>query len=409
MQKFIARQPILARDRTLFGYELLFRAGIENSFGMTNPEGASVSMADTSFLIGLQQLAGGRRAFINCTREFLLQDYVSLFPPDLIVVEVLETITPDEEIVAACERLKERGYLLALDDFVYSPAWDPLVAIADIIKIDFRLTSRAQQRQLAVQFAARGIRMLAEKVESNDEFAGAKQMGYGLFQGYFFCKPEMLQEGAVPPWKLAYLRLLREANESNLNIQKLATRIKEDPSLTFKLLRYLNSAAFGLREGIRSVAHALAMLGERDVRKWVSLVAVAAMAGDNPGELMTVPLVRGRFCELLAPVAGMSEHSDDLFLMGLLSVMDAILGRPLRSILASLPVRQEIKDALLEKSGPFRGILDIALAHESGDWTMMNNLTVRMPVNESKFMELYILSVEWAASLGREAREPVSK
>jgi c-di-GMP-related signal transduction protein len=234
-------------------------------------------------------------------------------------------------------------------------------------------------------------------------------MGYALFQGYFFCRPEMLQEGAVPPWKLAYLRLLREANESNLNVQKIASRIKEDPSLTFKLLRYLNSAAFGLREGIRSVAHALTLLGERDVRKWVSMVAVAAMAGDNSDHLMTVPLVRGKFCELMAPLAGMGVHADDLFLMGLLSVMDAILERPLRSILTTLPVSRPIKDALLEKTGPYRQILEITLSHETGDWNLVHDLTAGTPVADSDYMEMYTSAVQWADSLGREVREPVSK
>jgi c-di-GMP-related signal transduction protein len=408
MQRFIARQPIFTRDQTLFGYELLFRSGIENSFQTTSPETACTEMMDTSFMIGLQRLAGGHRAFINCSREFLLRDYISLFPPNQVAVEVLETVVPDAEVVAACERLKRNGYLLALDDFVYSPSWDPLVAIADVIKVDFRLTRPSQQRQLAMQFAKTGIRMLAEKVETNQEFETAKKMDYSLFQGYFLCRPEMLQEGAIPPWKMAYLRLLRDANEVELNLQKIATRIKEDPSLTFKLLRYMNSAAFGLREGIRSIIHALTLLGERDVRKWVSLVAVAAMANGNPDELIIVPLVRGRFCELLAPLTGLKEHADDLFLMGLLSVMDAILGRPLRPILAGLAVRKEIKHALLERSGPYRDVLEIALSHETGDWTVANELTARLHIDESKLMGLYASAVEWATSLKQEAREPVS-
>lgn len=409
MQKFIARQPIFNRDRTIYGYELLFREGDDNSFGQVDGDRASAAMVDTTFLIGLQKLAGGHRAFINCTRQFLLQDYVSLFPPEQVVVEILETITPDAEIVTACERLKQKGYLIALDDFVYSPVWDPLVSLADIIKIDFRLNSRAQQRQLTTQFGSPRLRMLAEKVETDQEFVAAKKMDYSLFQGYFFCRPEMLHEGAVPPWKLAYLRLLREANSSNINIQKIAARIKEDPSLTFKLLRYLNSPAFGLREGIRSVAHALTLLGETDVRKWVSLVAVAAMAGGNSDELMMIPLVRGKFCELMAPLTGMSVHADDLFLMGLLSVMDAILGRPLRSILTTLPVRREIKDALLENKGPYRVILEIALSHETGDWSAVHDLTASMPIAESDYLKMYLSAVEWANSLGREVGEPVSR
>jgi EAL and modified HD-GYP domain-containing signal transduction protein len=184
--KFIARQPILTRDRSVYAYELLFRSGIQNSCEGINLEQASASMLDTSFLIGLQRLTGGQRAFVNCPRDFLLRDYISLFPRDLVVVELLETIEPDVDVVDACRRLKEKGYLLALDDFVDKPDWAPLIEIADFIKVDFRLTSRMERRALAARYAGKKIRMLAEKVETPEEFSEAMAMGYFLFQGYFF-------------------------------------------------------------------------------------------------------------------------------------------------------------------------------------------------------------------------------
>lgn len=405
--KYLARQPILNRARQLFAYELLFRNSPQNSCEELDLELASTSAIDTSFLIGFQKIAAGRLMFINCPREFLLRDYVSLFRPESVVVEILETIQPDQDIVEACRRLKQAGYQIALDDFVDSPAWAPLVALADIIKVDFRLTHPAEQAALVRRFANANLRMLAEKVETQEEFAAATQMGYSLFQGYFFCRPEMLRHRSLPSFKLAYLDLLRAATAPEFDIQELALKIKHEPSLTFRLLRYLNSAVFGLRAEIHSVAHGLSLLGERELRKWIAVVSVGVLADGKPDELMIVPLVRGRFCELLAPVAGMAGHGNDLFLMGLLSVMDAVLDQPLESILADLPVRGEIKEALLARTGLYRQLLEIAIAHERGDWESVAALVSAGGMKEDRVSELYVSAVDWSTALRRSADAPV--
>ena len=405
--KFIARQPILSCRRDVFAYELLFRSGIENSFSGADLEHASASMFVTSFMIGLQKLTGGQRAFVNCPRDFLLRDYISLFPRELVVVELLENIAPDAEVVAACRRLKEGGYLLALDDFVDTLDWAPLIEIADFIKVDFRLTNQDEQRALAARYRGKSIRMLAEKVETPEEFAEALGMGYSLFQGYFFCRPEMLQRRAIPASKLAYLDVLRAATAAELDIAALALKIKQEPSLTYKLLRYLNSAGFGLRAEIYSIPHALSLLGERELRKWIAVVAVGVMADGKPDELMTVPLVRGRFCELLAPAVGMAAHANDLFLLGLLSVMDAILDQPLAAILSELSVRDDIKAALLARSGLYSDMLELAIAHERADWAAVSGLAARLGVKEDQIPGIYLSAVDWASALRRGTPTPV--
>jgi EAL and modified HD-GYP domain-containing signal transduction protein len=233
------------------------------------------------------------------------------------------------------------------------------------------------------------------------------QMGYLLFQGYFFCRPEMLQHRDLPSSKLAYLELLRAATAPEFDIQELALKIKHEASLTFRLLRYLNSAAFGLRSEIHSVRHALSLLGERELRKWIAVVSVGVLADGKPDELMTVPLVRGRFCELLAPLAGMAGHANDLFLMGLLSVMDAILDQPLDSILAELPVRREIKDALQARTGLYWHLFEIAIAHERADWEKVSALSAEMGMKEEQASALYISAVDWSTALRRGMRVPV--
>jgi c-di-GMP-related signal transduction protein len=406
--KYLARQPILNRARELFGYELLFRDGLQNSCDGLNLELASTSVMDTSFLIGFEKIAAGRPMFINCPRDFLLRDYVSLFPPNLVVIEILEDVKPDQEIVEACQRLKQAGYTIALDDFVDSPGWAPLVALADFIKVDFRLTERNEQQAIISRFAEKKIRMVAEKVETQEEFAAGMQMGYSLFQGYFFCRPEMMQHRDLPSSKLAYLELLRASTAPEFDIQELALKIKHEASLTFRLLRYLNSAAFSLRSEIHSVPHALSMLGERELRKWIAVVSVGVLADGKPDELMTVPLVRGRFCELLAPLAGMAGHANDLFLMGLLSVMDAILDQPLDSVLAELPVRSEIKEALQARTGLYWQLLEIATAHERADWEKVSVLVSKTGMKEEQVSARYVSAVVWSTALRRTIHVPVA-
>jgi c-di-GMP-related signal transduction protein len=406
--KYLARQPILNRARELFAYELLFRSSLQNSCDGLDLEMASASVLDTSFLIGFEKITAGHPMFINCSRDFLVRDYISLFPPKSVVIEILETVKPDQEVVEACRRLKQAGYSIALDDFVDSPAWEPLVALADIIKVDFRLTGRSEQRALVSRYAGKSIRMLAEKVETQEEFAAGMYMGYSLFQGYFFCRPEIMQHRALPSSKLAYFELLRAATAPEIDVGQLALMIKHEASLTFRLLRYLNSAAFGLHSEIHSIAHALSLLGERELRKWIAVVSVGVLAEGKPDELMTIPLVRGRFCELLAPLAGMPEHANDLFLMGLLSVMDAILDQPLDSILADLPVRKEIKDALQAQTGLYWQLLEIATAHERGDWEKVGVLVSEAGMNEERVSSLYISAVDWSTDLRRSITAPVA-
>jgi len=406
--KYLARQPILNRARELFAYELLFRDGIRTSCDGLDLELASTSVMDTSFLIGFDKITAGHRMFINCPRDFLLRDYISLFPPNSVVVEILENIKPDQEVIDACHRLKQAGYTIALDDFVDSPGWAPLVALADILKVDFRLTDPKEQNAIVSRYAGKNIRMLAEKVETQKEYAAAMEMGYSLFQGYFFCRPEIMQHRALPSFKLAYLELLQAATAPEFDIKELALKIKHEASLTFRLLRYLNSAAFGLRSEIRSVAHALSLLGERELRKWIAVVSVGVLADGKPDELMTVPLVRGRFCELLAPLAGMPAHANDLFLMGLLSVMDAILDKPLHSILAELPVRAEIKDALQARKGLYWQLLELATAHERADWEKVSALVSETGMKEDQVSALYVAAVDWSTALRRNVRVPVA-
>jgi c-di-GMP-related signal transduction protein len=399
MKAFIARQPIFTQHKSILGYELLCRTGPENFFNAPSDSHASIATVDEVFLFGFNQLTQGRLAFINATREFLVRDYLTLLPRDLVVAEILETVRPDPECLAACQRLKQAGYRLALDDFVDVPEAQPFVEIADFIKVDFPTTSPLEIERLGQIYSERKIDLIAERVETHEMFMQGVKLGYAYFQGYFFCRPQMVQRHDVPKHKFNFVQILHVVNSPELDLQEVAEVVKREPSLTFRLLRYLNSPSFALRMEVRSIPHALSLLGESGVRKWVSLVAVAAMGEDKPGELVMLPLVRAQFCESIAPLAGMRKFENDLFLMGLLSAMDAILDMPLSKVLAEVPVKSELKQALLGGESPFRTVYELVMNYETGMWEEVSRAAAKLKIDEEKIPDLYLKALEWGKEI----------
>ena len=396
MERFLARQPIFNWRRVVYGYELLFRSGLDNFFSHTDADAASASTADTMILFGIERLTEGKRAFLNCTREFLIRDYAMLLPKDRVVIEILESVKLDEELIAACRRLKAQGYLLALDDFKDSPEWEPLISVADFIKVDLLATPAEEQARLAKKFASDKLRLVAEKVETHEDFKRTLDLGYSYFQGYFFSRPEILRRHDIPPNKLNYLRLLQAANQSDMDIQSVAERVKAEASISYRLLRYLNSSAFFLASEVHSIPHALSLLGERGIRRWVSLVAVACMADDKPQELVMLPLIRARFCELLAPRAGLGNVSNDLFLLGLLSAIDAILDMTMADILNELKIRGDIRDALLGMKNGLRDVFDVALLYEMARWEELDAAAQHAHIQSDDVPEQFMEAVDWS-------------
>jgi c-di-GMP-related signal transduction protein len=399
--QFVARQPILTPDEKVFGYELLFRDGIEDFFQSSDRDQASRSTLNTSMLLGLDVLCDGRRAFVNCTRDILLRDYVTLLPSGQTVVEILETVPPDDLVVAACRRLKEAGYMIALDDFGVNDAREPLTDLADIIKVDLRATSAADAAAMVKKYGPWRCRMLAEKVETREEFVAAKKAGFLYFQGYFFRRPEILTAHEIPANRLNYLRMLTAVSQPELDVRQIENLVKGEASLCYRLLRYLNSAAFGFAAEIHSVRHALSILGEREVRRWIRLVASLGAGQDKTSDLVLAALVRARFCELLSPKI---QHGDsDLFLMGLLSLMDTVLEIPMRQVLESIPIDQESKAALLGGASRLRPFYQLMLARESGEWEAVSELTTQLQLNESDVSESYWQAMQWARQVSAGA------
>ncbi len=367
----MARQPILTSDEKVFGYELFFHDGVEDYFRAADADIASRHTLDTSLQIGLEVLCDGRRGFMNCTRDVLLKDYMTLLPSTLAVVEVLESVPPDELVMAALQRLKQAGYVIALDDFTVNDPRQPLTDFADILKIDLRQTSMEDAATIVKRYGPWRCRMLAEKVESREEFIAAKAAGFVYFQGYFFRKPEVLRAKEIPANQLNYVRLLQAVSKPELQVSELEALIKTEASVCYRLLRYLNS--------------------------WIRLVATLTAGEKKSTELVITAMVRARFCELLAPRVPHGES--DLFLMGLLSMIDAILEVPMARILETIPVDHETKQVLLGTASSLRPLYQLMLARESGDWEATADCARQLGLSDSEVAEAYWHALQWVRQM----------
>jgi EAL and modified HD-GYP domain-containing signal transduction protein len=406
---FVARQPIFDARQRIVAYELLFRSSAVNAFSHPDPDRASLEMMNTTLLgLGLGGLVGDKDAFFNVSRSVLLEELYGVLPTQTAVLEVLETIVPDAGIVAACRASKAAGYRIALDDFVDKPEFQPLLEIADYVKVDFLATKGRERGALVARLAPRGIRMLAEKVETHEDFKEARKLGYCLFQGYFFCRPEMVTGEDVPAFQQNLLRFVQELHRPELDYDKLVQIIKTEVSLSVKLLRYLNSAGFGWRHGIASIEQALLILGERPLKKWASLVALTMLGESKPHALVVTSLIRAQFCERIGAVGTFFQREADLFLMGLLSVVDAILNRPLGELLRQMSVSDEIKFTLLGERTLLRNALDLAISYDRGDWDRVSPLARECGLAEGRLPELYRESVQWAEGVFEEKLAPAA-
>jgi c-di-GMP-related signal transduction protein len=399
--RFVARQPIFDRDRKVVAYELLFRNGVDAFFN-SSTELAARTILDSSLVLGLDTLCDGRLAYINCTDSVLFKELVGLLPPDQAVIEVLESVDPDDRIIGALQRLKQSGYTIALDDFAPDDRRIKLIPYANILKIDWRATSPEQRTAMVTQFSP-GCQLLAEKVETQEEFREAYAIGFQYFQGYFFQRPELVAMRDIPANRLSLLRLLAIVSKTVLDLDDLEDAFRQDATICYRFLRYLNSPAFGFRNEIRSVRHALAILGEREIRRWVRLIVTLTATSDQSGELVVCALTRARFCEHMAEELHLKK---DLFLLGLLSLMDAMLEIPMDKILDQLPIDQETKATLLSQPNRLRPLYQLILAQESGEWGQAGELVQGMGLKEERVADLWWQAVNWAQETSKHTVPP---
>ncbi|MGA2536994.1 MAG: HDOD domain-containing protein [Terracidiphilus sp.] len=393
--RYVARQPILDLHGQIYGYELLYRVGTETEF-RADGELASRTILDNTVIFGVENFTGGSLAFINCTSETLTEELVSVLPTNMTVLEILETVEPLPDLIAACGRLKALGFKLALDDFVWAPEFAPLVDLADYIKVDFKLTGAQKRRELIKRLKGKNIQFLAEKVETQQEYEQACAEGFTLFQGYYFCRPELVKNRKVPSNRLCHFEILRLLNTDPIDLLELSRTVKRDESLTYRLLRLVNSAAYAVREEVTSVQSALMILGEDTFRRVAMLAIVTELNSGRPQEILRMSMVRGRFCELASALCGFSYTEQ--YLLGMLSLLPAMLSIPMETLTPSLPLRKEIKAALegaVNREGCLLGWLR---ANEAGDWAACESIIKINRLKQQDVNKCYIDAILWAES-----------
>lgn len=393
---FIARQPIFDRTLKVVAYELLFRSSLDNQYSSDNEDQATFNVISNAFLsFGIDKITDGKKAFINFSGELLKGKVANLMPNTLLAVEVLETVIPDPQILTACQELKNAGYTLVLDDFIFTPQSKALIPFADIIKIDFKALVAPERAHLASYLHGAGITLLAEKIETHIEFQQALSQGFSLFQGFFFSKPLVMTRSEIPLSKMSHFRLLRELNSPSLNIKTVEDIIQKDVALSYQLLKYINSSAFGFQHSIRSIRQAIALLGQREFGKWVALIALRSLGERKPSELLSIAIIRARMSELIATTAHLPQLAPLAFITGMFSLLDAFLDQPMDHILTELPVDDKIKSALLGTENELRYILDLVISYEQGNWSALSAQARQNNIDETALADAYYQSLAW--------------
>ena len=398
MDIFVARQPIFDRKLNVFAYELLYRDNQNNQVEIFNGDKATSVVATNSLLvIGLDAITQGRKACINFTQRLIEDEIPTIFSNQILVVEILETVEPTEELITACKNLKKQGYMLAIDDFAIEniEKFKPLLTLVDIIKVDFMLSSLEDARKIIDSLSNGKIAFLAEKVETKEVFESAKQMGYTYFQGFFFQKPVIITGKDFESYKFNYVEALTEISKLNPDFDTLAGIIERDVSLSYHLLRLINSAAFYTVQNISSIKHALVLLGVKELRKWVALVMLRDIGKGALNEVTKLSLIRGRFAELIASKTPLYSRKTEVFLMGIFSLIDVMTNRPLDDLLDNLPLAKDVKEAMLGQSNLFRQIYEIVISYEKGNWETFTKCMDELGVDENIIVNLYIEALTW--------------
>jgi EAL and modified HD-GYP domain-containing signal transduction protein len=351
-------------------------------------------MLDNTVIFGLDKLTGNLPAFVNCTRESLIGDMVHVLPAGMTVLEILESLEPTPDLIAACRRLKALGFRLALDDFTWKPKFDPLVGLADYVKVDFLQTGPRERQSLLQRMQGVTVALVAEKIETQEEYKRACDEGFTLFQGYYFCRPVLLENRKIPANRLSHIEILQLLRGDSLDVRKLTRLLKRDASLTYRLLRLVNSPMCAMRQEVRSIHAALLAVGEDTFRRIAMLAIASELNAGQPAEILRMAFVRGRFCELAAGLCALDPTEQ--YLLGMMSLLPAMMRLPMEELAPALPLREEIREALLGKANPERILLEWLENHEYADWAACDATAQADGLGPEDLARCYALALLWA-------------
>lgn len=388
---FLARQPIYNRKLEVAGYELLYRDNEPDSANFSDASHASSRLIINTFIgLGLENIVGSNPAYINLTDDFFINDQPIPMTSEQVVLEISGSHLPNDQVMAGLRDLSGKGYRIALDDFIYREDLAPLLELANVVKLDLAVLGYKGITEQASLCRRHNMQLLAEKVETPEDLAFCTDLGIDLFQGYFFCKPQLMRGRAEPANRAVIMQLLSQLQKPDIDMHELEKVIIQDVALTYKLLRYLNCASYALRREIDSVRDALILIGTNTVKKWAVLLLMSSYADSKPKELITMAMVRARMCELLAERFGVT-NPDMAFTVGLFSTLDAVMDTPMEELLDTISLNSEIKFALLSNEGLLGQLLRQVLRYEMGDWMKMDTAMAAT----QDYARAYLDSVYW--------------
>lgn len=399
-EAFIARQPIVNGNHQLMAYELLFRhsAHAETAQIDSDVDAGITVIANTLCNMGTEWLLKGKLAFVNMELSMLTSGFSTLLPADKVVIEVVETVEPTPEVIDRISELRQAGYRFALDDFHFRPELEPLLQLANYVKLDVLAHSAAELAAMARQLRRYPVKLIAEKVETLEQFRHCRELGFDYFQGYYFARPENMVSKIINPGHATVLQLLDKVRQG-AETRDLEALFKKDVALTFKLLRYINSAGFGLSCEVQSIRHAVSILGMQPLYRWLTLLLVTAGGSPTSPTLSRTAITRGRLCELLGKHILARNDQDNLFIVGVFSLLPAFLEMPMDQVLERVVISDKIADALLDRSGIYGPFLSLVEAVESGDESQLENLATSLMLSPGQVSEAHLQSLAWVEQL----------
>jgi c-di-GMP-related signal transduction protein len=391
---FATTQPIFDRLTNVYGYDMDFRSGFEAEFAAATERGGGG--IDFWRVLGFDVVLGLGRAHVTFPRDLLLQTVPVLFPPDTVVVGVPGDVRGDGELIGACRQLKDVGYELELLDFAPDQIDSPFLDFGDIVRVRTATGRHDEQAALCEEITRRGVRPLASEVATQAQYQEAHEAGFWYFQGDFFRRPVLASDKELPSQKAHYLSLLKEVNKPELAYDELENIIKLDVAMTYRLLRFINSAWYGLKQTVSSIRHALVLLGPSEVRVWASMLLLRELGEDAPKELFRRCLIRAKMAEGIAPLVAMDRQAQELFLMGMFSLAEALTNVPLARVLEGLPLSQDVKIALLAQGGPFGPVYEVVEQYDQGNWQRLSETAAALDLDENALPALFGSAIQWA-------------
>jgi EAL and modified HD-GYP domain-containing signal transduction protein len=400
MFAYVARQPIFDSHLSVYGYELLFRNGENNCFPNIEPDEATSKLLNDSHLsYGIEDITDGKMGFINFHENTLLRHFPTSLNPRTTIIEIIETVKVTDNLVKACQHLKVKGYKLAIDDYDNAAHWQALLDIVDMVKIEASAYTPDELISIVASLKQKKLTLVVERVETLEEFKQYKAIGFDYFQGYFLAKPELMRHRALGMSKLSMLDLLTESVRPAINIDRITAIFEKDAALTFKLLRFINNPAIGKSNTITSLKHAINYMGEEELKKFIALIALANVTESQHAELLSMSLVRAKFCEIIAETLALKNASSLGYLTGLLSLIDVITSQPMSALINKLPLATDVKAALSGEPTQLNHCLNLINALEKADWRAASAITKQYGLEKKTMHQAYISSITWAGKI----------